>query len=386
MVRLLISAAEGSGDAHAANLVREVRRRRPDVEFAGFGGQLLAAAGCHLDEDLVSYASMGLGFLAHLRHYLRVIRTFDRRLREPRPAAVILVDSPGLHFIFARLARWAGVPVVYYICPQIWAWAPWRRSKVIKYTDLLLAILPFEEGLYRNPRVPVTCVGHPLGDSLALVPPDAGRDIRSSLRIPAAAQVIGILPGSRSHEVEELMPTLRGIVDLMDLDPRRHRLLISSFSESFRGTIEDALLGCRIPHEVLAADPRAIILASDFVLVKSGTVTLEAAYFEKPMIVLYGSNPFRRFLSSLFLVPPYFALPNILGASLFDGEPTVLERLCRKREAVELAPMARALLDPGPARDGARERLRRLKESTFAPGAAARAADALLGFLGRSGA
>jgi lipid-A-disaccharide synthase len=381
MRSIIVSAAEGSGDSHLARLVCELKRRSPDLQFEGFGGDLLRAAGCRLHFDLVAHASMGFGFLSKVWYYFRVIAAFDRLLRDVRPSAVLLVDSPGLHFIFARLARWRRVPVVYYILPQIWAWAPWRRAKVLRYTDLLLAILPFEEELYRNAVVPVAYVGHPLGDSLGAVEPGAGQRVRESLRIPAEARVVGILPGSREHEVRDLMPLFRGIVERMDLDPSRHRILVSSFREDFRVKIEGMLMGCRIPHEVLSEDFRAIALASDFVLAKSGTSSLEAAYFEKPMMVLYKTGPLARFLFRQLRVTPFFALPNILGMSLTGGEPTVPERLCAGGEAPILAPVARALLEPGAERDQAIQRLRRLKETAFAPGATARAAAAFLDFL-----
>ncbi len=379
--KIIVSAAERSGDTHGANLVREVRRRRPDAEFEGFGGELLRGAGVRIHEDLVSMASMGFGFLANLWRYVRVVRTFDRLL-ESRPDCVLLVDSPGLNFTLARLAKWRGIPVVYYICPQIWAWAPWRRSKVLRYTDLLFTILPFEEDLYRNAKVPVLSVGHPLGDALARLPPGGGEDLRARLRIPPGDRVIAILPGSREHEVELLMPLFRRIIDRMDLDPGHHRLLISSCLESFRAAVEEALFGCRIPHEVLAEDSRVIAQASDLVLVASGTMSLEVAFFEKPMLVLYRAGALKRLLfNNLISVTPFFALPNILGASLTGGEPIVLERLCKGNEAEELAPIARGLLEEGPTRDASIDRLRRLKERVFAPGATVRAAEALLEFV-----
>ncbi|MBI4605619.1 MAG: lipid-A-disaccharide synthase [Planctomycetes bacterium] len=381
--RIVVSAGESSGDAHAANLVREVLRRRPDIEFEGFGGEGLAHAGCRVHEDLVSVASMGFKFAAHFRRYARAIRTFDRILAASRPGLVLLVDSPGLNFALARLARWRGVPVAYYICPQIWAWAPWRRAKVLKYTDLLLTILPFEEELYRNPRVPVVSVGHPLGDSLGSIPPRAGEELRARLRVPPGDRVIAILPGSRKHEVLDLMPLFRRIIDGMGLDPRRHRIIISSFKEAFRARVEQALFGCRLPHEVLADDARVIAQASDLVLVTSGTMSLEVAYFQKPMLVLYHASAIQRLLFRLYGVTPFFAMPNILGARFFGGEPVVLERLCGGGEAGELAPVARALLEDGPARLEAVQRLRVLRERVFPPGATARAADALLEFLAR---
>jgi lipid-A-disaccharide synthase len=379
--RLFVSAAERSGDSHAANVVFELRRLRPDLECEGFGGELLASQGCHIQEDLVAVSTMGLGFLRHLGRYLRVLRKFYRCLVERTPSAVVLVDSPGLNFFLARLARWRKVPVIYYICPQIWAWAPWRRSKVLRYTDLLLVILQFEEELYRNPSVPVRFVGHPLADSLGQIPASAGLELRRRLRIPPEERVIGILPGSREQEVSELMPILREIINRMDLDPRGHRLLISSFREGFRGSIEQLLWGCRVPHEILMEDSRAITAASDLVLVASGTASLEVAYFEKPMLVLYGVSRFTRFGYDLLAVTPFFSLPNILGARLFGGEPLVRERLCLGAEAAELAQAAKSLLVPGPARQEALDRLRKFKAVTFQPGASRRAAEAIVEFL-----
>jgi lipid-A-disaccharide synthase len=384
-IRILVSAAERSGDAHAANLVRELRRRRPELEFEGVGGELLAAAGCKIHEDLVSVAAMGLKFLGSSRRFLRAVHKLHRLLAESQPAAIVLVDSPGLNFALARLAKWIGVPVVYYICPQIWAWAPWRRAKVLRYVDLLLSILPFEAELYRNPRVPVVEVGHPLGDSLGKVPGDAGARLRERLRIPPGDRVIAILPGSRKHEVLDLMPLCRRIIDRMGIDPRRHRLLISSFKETFRARVEEALFGCRVPHEVLADDARVIAQASDLVLVASGTMSLEVAYFEKPMLVLYGASRMERLFFNLFAVTPFFAMPNILGSRLAGGQPIVLERLCSGGEAEALAPVARSLLEPGPERESAIARLRELKERWIHPGATARAAEALLELLARRG-
>jgi len=384
-LRVIVSAVERSGDAHAAALVSEVRRRRPDVEFEGFGGELLREAGCRVHEDLTSAASMGFRFVGHFRRFVRAIRTFDRLLDEAPPAAVLLVDSPGFNFALARLAYWRRVPVVYYICPQIWAWGPWRRSKVLKYTDLLLTILPFEEELYRNPKVPVVSVGHPLGDSLSRFSPTAGEELRARLRIPSDCKVISFLPGSREHEVKDLMPLFREIIDGMELSSDRHRLLISAFQEGLRASTEEALFGCRVPHEVLSDDSRAIAQASDLVLVASGTASLEVTYFEKPMLVLYNVSRLKRLLYSLLIVTPYFALPNILGASLFDGEPVVYEGLCGEDKVGELAAVAKSLLEEGPERAQSIARLQRLKaekQHVFAPGASARAADAFMEFLG----
>jgi len=380
-VPVLVSAAERSGDEHAAKLVREVLKRRPDIEFHGFGGEMLAAAGCHIHMDLVGLSSIAFRFLGHIHRYVEVVRTFDRLLREIRPVAVVLVDSPGLNFVFARLARWRGVPVAYYICPQIWAWGPWRRRKVLKYTDLLLTILPFEERFYENSRVPVKFVGHPLADDLEDFSPQAGARLRERLGCAADDKVIGILPGSRAHEVEELMPIFRRVIERMDLRGASCRVMVSCFKPEFEPTIRNALDGLGLPFDIVAEDSRALACASDFLLVASGTASLQAAYFEKPMVVLYRAT----FSGYLFLhyivVPPFFSLPNILGGSLFDGEPIVPERLCRGGEEDELARVSTDLLHDGPVRQKTLERLRKVREAYLQPGANARAAAALVDFI-----
>lgn len=379
--RIFISAIESSGDLHAARFVAEARARRPELEFEGFGGPRLREAGATILEDLISVASMGVGFVRHLRRFFGAIRRFNRLLEERQYDAVVLVDSPGFHFLLARLAKWAGVPVVDYICPQIWAWAPWRRRRILRYTDALLVILPFEEELYRNPTVPVRYVGHPLGDSLQSVTPEAGAELRRRLRILPDARVVTVLPGSRPREIADLMPMFRSILESMALDPERHRVLVSAHKPEFKGVVEEALFGCAVPHEVLAEDALTLAAASDLVLVKSGTVTLEVAYLEKPMVVIYWATRLERLVYNSLSVTPFFALPNILGASLAGGAPTVYERLCRGREGPEVAAVARQLLDPGPTREEAVRRLQALKASVLAPGGVARAVEAFLELL-----
>ena len=376
----MISAAERSGDEHAASLVKEVRALCPEVDFQGFGGQLLTDAGCKVHTDLIDMASMAFGFLRYVPRYAKVVRAFDQLLRRVRPAAVVVVDSPGLHFVFARLAKWRGIPVIYYICPQIWAWAPWRRKKVLRYTDLLLTILPFETTLYENDSVPVKFVGHPLADGLEAHGPDSARQLREDLAIGEADRVIGILPGSRTHEVEELMPLFRTILDAMELTSDT-RVVVSCFRPRFESIIRQALDGAAVRWDVVPQDSKTLSLASDFVLVASGTASLEAAYFERPMLVLYRKGAVEGAFLNWLAVTPYFALPNILGASLFDGRPAVHEQLCRGGEGAALAALAAPLLNQGKPRDEAVARLRQIREAYLQPGAARRAASEVVSFL-----
>ncbi len=384
-LRIFISAAERSGDAHAARLVGALRERSRALDVFGFGGELLRGAGVRVVRDTVGMASMGTGFLGHLGDIVGSVRAFDRILRRERPDAVIFVDSPGLHFLFARIARWRGVRVIDYICPQIWAWAPWRRGKVLRYADLLLPILPFETEVFANDRVPVVPVGHPLGETLAEVDPHGGETLRSELDIDSGARVIGLLPGSRTQEVASLAPLYRGVIDRLGLDPERDRVVVSCFRESFRDVLESAFDSASVPVEISHVDARRIVQASDFVIVASGTASLEVAFFETPMVVLYHVSPLLRALSRRYLVVPYFSLPNLLGAADTDGAPVVHEQLCRGDEADEVAAIVRALLEDGEAQATQRARLRAIRERVLAPGAADRAARAVLEFLGAGG-
>src|SRR5262245_10206282 len=179
----------------------------------------MAEAGCFLHRDMLDLSVMGVSFLGHLSQFAGLLRRFYRRIRERRFAALVLVDFPGFNFVLARLARARGIPVVYYICPQIWGWAPWRKRKVLRLTDLLMVILPFEVELYRGGGNPVIYVGHPLADELFALPAGQGQEIRRLLELPPGGRAVGVFPGSRGHEVRDLMPLLRGVLEGMALDP-----------------------------------------------------------------------------------------------------------------------------------------------------------------------
>lgn len=388
-VQVLIVAAEASGDRHAAQLVGAVRRQCPDLAFAGFGGKEMSDAGCRIYDDLTGMASMVLGFLGGLRRFFKLVKRFDRLLKEERPDAVVLVDSPGLNFLLARLARWRGIPVVYYICPQIWAWAPWRRSKVLRWCDLLMVILPFEETLYGGGGVPVRFVGHPLADEMAALRPSLGAELRSRLSIPPSDRVIGVFPGSRRREIETLMPYFTRLIRQMDLDPSRHRVAVSCCRSEFLPSIETACRELDLPLEIVQEDARVLMMACDFALVASGTASLELAYLEKPMAVFYQTNRIARGLFRFFSVTPWIALPNILGCGLESGSteagrgegPVVLERLFVKDPNGELASRVKTLLEEGSEREAALRRLRWLREHALRPGGVACAASTLISFL-----
>ncbi len=376
-MKVFISAGERSGDVHASNLIREVRRLRPDIEFEGFGGPRMAEAGCVLHRDMLDLSVMWSSFLGHIFQFMWLIRRFWWHIREDPPSAIVLVDYPGLHFILARIARARGIPVIYYICPQIWAWAGWRRPKILRLTDLLMVILPFEVELYRNPKTAVAYVGHPLADELLRAGAEAAAPaIREELALPPGGKLIGVFPGSRRQEIGALGPLFRDVLEGMRLDPAAHRLLVSICRPDFREPLEEALRGLPIPAVFHDGDARSLMAACDFAIAASGTATLELAFYGKPMVVLYRIPAWQMFFYRTGSSSPWISLVNILG-----GAPIVPEKVVVRARARDMAAAARKLLDETPERAECLRRLAALRSAAFAPGGTAKAASTLVEFL-----
>ena len=202
-----IVAGEPSGDTHAAHLLAALAQRAPHVSFRGYGGPKMRGAGMEVLHDLASDAIMGVfPVMAALPRIWRLFRRAVKELRERRPAALVLVDYPGFNIRLAAKAHAMGIPVVYYISPQVWAWAGWRTKKLAKICDLMLVILPFEQEMYRDTGLKTVFVGHPLMDHLRTVRHD--RELIAKLRadLPEHAPVVGLFPGSRRSVVTSLAP------------------------------------------------------------------------------------------------------------------------------------------------------------------------------------
>lgn len=399
--RVFIVAGEESGDMHASNLIRQVTAIRPEVQFEGFGGERMERAGCRLHANILHLAGMGLSFLQNIFKFIELLRRFYKLTRDHRPDALVLVDFPGFNFLLARLARLRGVPVVYYICPQIWAWAPWRRSKILSLTDLLMVIFPFEVDFYGG-RMPaaednggggldlsvggdgeqVVYVGHPLADALADMPPreEISREFRRAHDIPDDAFVIGVFPGSRDHEIESLLPFYRKTLDSVELDPDRVVLMVSCCRERYRPLIEDHFSSLSVVRTTIVdGDARPLMASCDLALVASGTATLEVAFFERPMLVFYRVSRRDHAIYRFVCTSPFVSLVNILAQEEAVPEE-VTHADCASPEGREAL---RRFLRDAEARRDCEERLRQLNQEVFRPGGSRLAAETLVGFLER---
>ncbi len=371
---IFITAAEASGDAHAAGLIEAIRRRVSDARFVGIGGPAMAAAGCELLEQPVSRAAMTTGAFAHLGYFYKLIRRTRRAMDEYAPAVHVPVDSPALNWHLAKAARKRRIPVAYYIAPQVWAWAPWRVRKLRRLTDAVACILPFEEEYLRIRRVNARYVGHPLFDSLTESEP---------ADIPAAAASgqwrIALLPGSRKSEITAHAPALVSVMDGLARRYPQARFTITAIDKSAADTIRNSIRRDDAQHPlrdlpIETGNTAEVLKRSHFAVTASGTVTLEVAHFGVPMVIFYRVSKWAWRLAGRWLIrTPHLSLVNILAGKdlvpelmpwfgraddLLDAAERMLEDVAGmerlQRELLELVAPLR-VSPPGSAADNAAE-------------------------------
>jgi lipid-A-disaccharide synthase len=369
-LRVFVSAGDTSGDLHAAELVRALRARRPDATFEGFGGRALAAEGVALHERLADHPVMGSRqVLPSLGRFIALLNGCDRLFASRPPDAVVPVDYPGFNVRLARLARLRAIPVCYHVCPQYWAWAPWRTRKLAAAVDLGLVTLPFEERFFAGYGMATRFVGHPLADRLA----------REPLPDEATRSVVGLVPGSRRREIEANLPwqlaAARAVAGRLACAP--------TFAAVHPDPERQALIAglaqrAGVAVEVSGAPLPTLLARCRFAFVTSGTATLEAALMRVPAVVVYRISRFMRIGRPVGLLAPFVALPNLLaGHELFP------EFVTDRDPSHAMAEAAQRLITAGDARASCLRELDLLRTRILVPGTADRAAAAILERLAR---
>ena len=372
---MAIVAGEASGDQLGAALIAELRARCPQLEVRGVCGPAMAAQGCVALADAHELAVMGLvEVLGHLPRLLRLRRRLRLAITAWRPDVFIGIDAPEFNLGLAARLHEAGMKTVQYVSPQVWAWRERRVSGIARACDLVLCLLPFETPFYARHEVRAQFVGHPLADQLPL-DPDRGA-ARRALDLPADAQVVALLPGSRHGEVTRLAPDF--IAAARTLAARRPgiRFLAPMADASVRELFGRVLAasGDGLQVRVLDRQARLALQAADAALVASGTASLEALLCDCPMVVAYRLSAVTAFLvRALRLVKlPYFSLPNLLA-----GEALVPEFFQEMVSGERLATALQAQLDDAPRRAMLSARFRAIHASLRQGGAASAAAAVL---------
>jgi lipid-A-disaccharide synthase len=368
---VFISAAEPSADQHGADLIRAALAQRPDLRFVGVAGPKMVAAGCDSIFDMTSHASMLLGALRIAGRAAKMLAFADRYLRMHPFAAAVVIDSPTLHLPLAAKAQAAGVPVMYYIAPQMWAWGAYRIHKLRNRCERVAVIFPFEEEYFRNQGVNARWVGHPLADQVGAERPELEkvRDIRAK-----GAPVIALLPGSRKHVVQAILPDQSEVARrIAERFPRAH-FGISVAGPNVAPIVAAAVRSSQVRCEMFPSRRAELIEAADLVLVASGTTALEVAFRERPMIVMYQSSPiFYNLVARWMIRTPYLSLPNILA-----GEEIVPEFMPYYRSTEPVAAKAIELLENPQKRKEMTENLAGVVAPLRGSSAARNAADMLI--------
>lgn len=373
--RILIVAGEASGDLHGGRLVEALRHLDPRLTLEGMGGDGMQAAGVRLLADARETAVVGLTELWEKRRALRAaLERLRDHLRRVRPALLICIDFPDFNLLLARTAHRLGIPVCYFISPQVWAWRRGRIRVIRRLVRKMLVLFPFEEALYRGAGVDVAFVGHPLLDVLAQAP--SREASRAALGVDGGASVLGLLPGSRQAEIRRHLPLL--LHAAARLRARRPDLvvLLGAAPALDPCRVEAEAAAASVPVRVVRGRTHEVMRAADLLLAVSGTVTLEAAILGTPMVITYRMATLSWLLARLLVRVRFIGLPNLVAG---DGIVPELIQFAATPERLEAA--AREILD-SPERQGQmRAALAEVRARLGAPGAALRAAKAVLALL-----
>jgi lipid-A-disaccharide synthase len=370
-VRLLLSCGEPSGDLYAAALTRELRALDPAAVVGGLGGPALAAAGGVLIDDYRGLAVTGLTeAIAKVPRSYATIRRLTRAARLDRPDALVVIDFPDFNFPLARRVKRLGIPVIYYISPQIWAWRAGRLKTIREIADRVLVIFPFEEAIYRDAGVPVEFVGHPLVDlAKASAPRDA---FLRAHGLSPDAPTIAMLPGSRANEVGRILPDLLAAARLIASRVPGTQVLLAR-APNLDDHLFAALRDGAPPITSIEGDTDAILASADVALTASGTATVQTALHNTPMVIVYRLSPMTYRIGRRLVKVDAVGMVNLIAGR------TIVPELIQEAFTPEAVAHEAVSMLTDPARSAAiREGLADVRAKLAGTGASRRAAEAIL--------
>jgi lipid-A-disaccharide synthase len=367
----MISCGEPSGDLYAGALVAALRRREPGIEVFGLGGERFHAAGGELVADFHGLSVTGLTeALAVLPRSWRTLRLLAAAARARRPHALVVIDYPDFNFRLMRAIKKLGVPVIYYVSPQLWAWRAGRIKTMKRMVDRVLPIFPFEEAIYRREGMDVRFVGHPLIDLIA--PGQTREQLLCSLNLDAAGPVVALLPGSRTNELVRLAPVMAGAAPMIAAKIPGVQFIVARAPH-----LSDRLFdGFGIPGvtlRIVEGQTDEVLRAADVVVTASGTATVQTALHDKPMVVLYQLSPMTYRLGKRLARVDMYAMVNLIA-----GERVVRELIQDDCTAEATAGETVRILNDAAYRQRMIVQLAEVRRRLGGPGASERAAEAVL--------
>ncbi|MBE0644244.1 MAG: lipid-A-disaccharide synthase [Bacteroidetes bacterium] len=371
--RIMIIAGEASGDLYGARLIQAYRTLHPETEFFGIGGDLMREEGAELLYHISQTAIMG--FVEVAKHYPFLKEMFnhcEQQYRERRPDAVVLIDYPGFNLRFARKVKEAGGRVLYYISPQVWAWGKNRARKMVGLIDHLACVFPFEEKLFNDIGIPTTFVGHPLLEILETVERDS---FLAKHGLPADRPILGLFPGSREQEIHRLLPAmLEGAERVREQTGCSIAVgaarLPDSIYEPYLRSVYDVYLLRDATHPLMQHSHAAVVA--------SGTATVETAWYETPMVIVYRASWLNYQIGKRLINVDNIGMVNILA-----GKRIIPELLQDDVQPAYIAQYALPYFENEKLRSDTIANLRRVKEQMGSAGASRHTADILEGLVNR---
>ncbi len=372
--QVMIIAGEASGDMHGAHLVKAMQQACPHLGFFGIGGSDLKGAGVEILVDNAKLAVVGISeAVVKLKILLNALRIAKESLRRRRPNLLIVIDFPDFNLHVAATARKLGIPVLYYISPQIWAWRTGRVRKIRGLVDHMVVIFPFEVDFYRKGGVPVTFVGHPLLDNH-----QDDKPAETNPSLGAGGPVIGLLPGSRNEEVKRLLPIMVAVAESLSKE-----FPDALFPIPLASSVDEALVGSilkkgRARFVVVSGGLQKVFQEASLLITASGTVTLEAAIAGSPMIIVYKVSGLSYWLGKRLIKVEHIGLANLVA-----GDRIVPELLQHDASPERIARLASSMLKDERSLVDMRGKLRRVAKQLGSPGASQRAARVALNLLSK---
>lgn len=330
--KLFVLAGETSGDLHAGLVIKALKEQQPDIEVFGVGGEQLKKTGVKLLYE--THQINFMGFVEVAKHFFflkKVISTIKKTIQSEKPDAALLVDYPGMNLIIAEFLHQQNIPVIYYIAPQVWAWKEKRVQKIKTYVSRLLIVFLFEEEFFKARGVEAEFVGHPIIEELEDVSFESEQDFREKNTIMPHEKIIGVLPGSRTQELDRIYPEMLKALKLLQ-QTHSVKLLLGKAPNLPNERYEKF-------HQEYGIQPTIVsgyetMKYSDVVLVTSGTATLETLYFGTPMVVLYKTNWLNYEIGKRLVKIGKFALANIVSKGL-NGEDKLVPELLQDEISAE---------------------------------------------------
>lgn len=302
--KVMISAGEPSGEMYGALLSMEIRKRWPDAEIFGIGGVHMEKEGVSLVAPISNVIGITEAF-KHLWEIRRHFRSAKEAMMKRKPDILVLIDYPDFNLALAKKAKAIGIPILYYVSPQVWAWRRWRVKKISSLVNKIALILPFEADYYKDTGLPYEFVGHPLAETISIE--KSKEELKRMLGLDPERSVISLLPGSRPGEIQRHMPVIKDIAAKVNKEMPEFQLIIplapgTDVSEEVKDYIR-----------VIKNRTKEVVACSEVSAVASGTATLETALIGTPMAVFYRVSPITFFLAELLVKVKYYSLVNLLS-------------------------------------------------------------------------